>query len=130
MISIQTDCILFDLNYSGLSASEERALHIKKDVSMENIPPVDDTTPKFCDIYINDVTCKGCERAMYFNGIPEMPITNINIKNATITAEIGLSINHSQHININNVSLSLPEGEPEYTTYNVSGLVINGDSIK
>lgn len=130
MISIQTDCILFDLNYSGLSASEERALHIKKDVSMENIPPVDDTTPRFCDIYINDVTCKNCERAMYFNGIPEMPITNINIKNATITAEIGLSINHSQHININNVQLQLPEGEPEYTTYNVSDLVINGDSIK
>ncbi|MCR5394771.1 MAG: glycoside hydrolase family 28 protein [Bacteroidales bacterium] len=130
MIGIETDCILFDLNYSGLSASEERALHIKKDVSMENIPPVDETTPQFKDIYINDVTCKGCERAMYFNGIPEMPITNINIKNATITAEIGLSVNHSEDITIDNVQLTLPEGEPEWSTYNVKNLVVNGDTIK
>ena len=130
MIGIETDCILFDLNYSGLSASEERALHIKKDVSMENIPPVDETTPQFKDIYINDVTCKGCERAMYFNGIPEMPITNINIKNATITAEIGLSVNHSEDITIDNVQLTLPEGEPEWSTFNVKNLVVNGDTIK
>ena len=130
MIGIETDCILFDLNYSGLSASEERALHIKKDVSMENVPPVDETTPQFKDIYINDVTCKGCERAMYFNGIPEMPITNINIKNATITAEIGLSVNHSEDITIDNVQLTLPEGEPEWSTFNVKNLVVNGDTIK
>ena len=130
MIGIETDCILFDLNYSGLSASEERALHIKKDVSMENVPPVDETTPQFKYIYINDVTCKGCERAMYFNGIPEMPITNINIKNATITAEIGLSVNHSEDITIDNVQLTLPEGEPEWSTFNVKNLVVNGDTIK
>jgi polygalacturonase len=130
MIGIETDCILFDLNYSGLSASEERALHIKKDVSMENVPPVDETTPQFKDIYINDVTCKGCERAMYFNGIPEMPITNINIKNATITAEMGLSVNHSEDITIDNVQLTLPEGEPEWSTFNVKNLVVNGDTIK
>ena len=130
MIGIETDCILFDLNYSGLSASEERALHIKKDVSMENIPPVDETTPQFKDIYINDVTCKGCERAMYFNGIPEMPITNINIKNATITAEIGLSVNHSEDITIDNVQLTLPEGEPAVSSFNVKNLVLNGDTIK
>jgi polygalacturonase len=130
MIGIETDCILFDLNYSGLSASEERAMHIKKDVSMENVPPVDETTPQFKDIYINDVTCKGCERAMYFNGIPEMPITNINIKNATITAEIGLSVNHSEDITIDNVQLTLPDGEPEWSTFNVKNLVVNGDTIK
>jgi polygalacturonase len=129
MIAIETDCILFDLNYSGLSASEERALHIKKDISMDNIPPVDETTPQFRDIYISNVTCKGCERAMYFNGLPEMPITNINIKNATITADIGLVVNHSEKINIDNVQLTLPEGELDYTTFNVKDLVVNGDSI-
>ena len=126
MVSIMTDCILFDLNYSGLSASEERALHIKKDISLENVPPVDETTPEFRDIYINDVTCKGCERAMYFNGLPEMPITNINIKNATIMGEIGLVVNHSRNITIDNVQLTLPEGETEYSTYNVKDLMING----
>ena len=130
MIGIETDCILFDLNYSGLSASEERALHIKKDISLDNVPPVDETTPQFKDIFISNVTCKGCERAMYFNGLPEMPITNINIKNATITSDIGLVVNHSEKINIDNVQLTLPEGEPDYTTFNIKDLVVNGDTIR
>lgn len=130
MISITTDCVLFDLNYSGLSASEERALHIKKEFSMENIPAVDETTPQFKDIFISNITCKGCERAMYFNGLPEMPITNINIKDAIIAAKIGLSVSHSKDIHIDNVQLTLPEGEPEYTANYVSDLYVNGKKVQ
>ena len=130
MIGIQTDCILFDLNYSGLSASEERALNIKKDISMENVPEVDETTPQFKDIYISYVACKGCERAMYFNGLPEMPITNINIDHAVITGEYGLSVNHSQHIRVSDLELSLPDGEPEYTTFNVGDFQFNGKKVQ
>jgi hypothetical protein len=59
-----------------------------------------------------------------------MPITNINIKNATITAEIGLSVNHSEDITIDNVQLTLPEGEPAVSSFNVKNLVLNGDTIK
>lgn len=130
MIGIQTDCVLFDLNYSGLSATEERALNIKKDFSMEEIPSVDDTTPQFKDIYISNITCKGCERAMYFNGLPEMPITNINIKDASITADIGLMVSHSKDIHVDNVQLTLPEGEPKYTFNYVKDMYVDGQKVQ
>ncbi|MDO4497339.1 MAG: glycoside hydrolase family 28 protein [Bacteroidales bacterium] len=130
MIDIPTDCILFDLHYSGMSASEEKALGMKKEVSAEDIPEVTEETPQFKDIYIKDIVCRGANRAMYFNGIPEMPISNINIKNCNITAESGLKLQHSTDINIKGLTLSLPKGENEITTYNVHNLVVNGDSIQ
>ncbi|MBP5213767.1 MAG: glycoside hydrolase family 28 protein [Bacteroidales bacterium] len=130
MIDIPTDCILFDLHYSGMSASEEKALGLKKDSGLDNIPAVDETTPQFKDIYISDVVCQGCDRAMYFNGIPEMPITNINISNARIKANSGLSINHSLDITINDLQLSLPEGEQPIVTYNVRNLTVNGKAVE
>jgi hypothetical protein len=91
---------------------------------------VDETTPQFKDIYISDVVCQGCDRAMYFNGIPEMPITNINISNARIKANSGLSINHSLDITINDLQLSLPEGEQPIVTYNVRNLTVNGKAVE
>lgn len=129
MINIPTDCILFDLHYSGMSASEEKALGLNKNASMENIPEVTEETPQFKDIYISNIVCKGADRAMYFNGIPEMPISNINIKHARITAQSGLTIKHSTDINIEDVELTLPEGEEQLTTFNVHNLVVNGQTI-
>lgn len=124
MIDIPTECILFDMHYSGLSASEEKALGMSKNVSATDLPAVDETTPVFRDIYISDVVCQGAERAMYFNGIPEMPISNINITRASITASRGIEINHSVGINISDLSLNLPEGVEELQTYNVKDLNI------
>lgn len=126
MIDIPTECILFDMHYSGLSASEEKALGMNKNVSATDLPAVDETTPVFRDIYISDIVCQGAERAMYFNGIPEMPITNINISNAHITAQSGITINHSQGITISDVSIALPEGTEMLTTNNVKDVTING----
>lgn len=126
MIDIPTDCILFDLHYSGMSASEEKALGLTKNVSASDLPAVDETTPQFKDIYINDIVCQGAERAMYFNGIPEMPITNININNARITANRGIELRHSQGITISDVAITLPEGTEMLDTYNVQDLTING----
>lgn len=130
MIDIPTDCILFDLHYSGMSASEEKALGLKKDVSAQDIPAVTEETPQFKDIYIEDIVCRGANRAMYFNGIPEMPITNINIKNCHIAADNGLKLQHSSDINIDNLVLSLPEDRQAITTYNVKNLTINGEAIE
>ena len=41
--------------------------------------PVDETTPSFRDIHISNVVCAGAARAMYFNGLPEMPVKGIDI---------------------------------------------------
>ncbi len=139
MIDIPTDCILFDLHYTGLSAAD--ALKLKQEMAAKGIvperdvQPVSDETPQFKDIYISRVTCQGANRAFYFNGLPEMPVTNINITDTQVTADFGIEINESRDIKISNVDLYLPEGrEPFVSEYaeNVSivDLRVNGEGVK
>jgi len=120
MINIPTDCILFDLHYTGLSASD--AMKLKQEMAAKGIvperdmQPVSEETPQFKDIYIQNVTCQGALRAFYFNGLPEMPVTNINIKDTRVTAQYGIEINESKDITIDNVQLFLPQGIPPFTS--------------
>ena len=138
MINIPTDCILFDLHYTGLSASD--AMKLKQEMAAKGIvperdmQPVSEETPQFKDIYIKDVTCQGALRAFYFNGLPEMPVTNINISDTQVTAQYGIEINESKDINIDNVMLYLPEGtEPFMSEYaenvSISRLYVNDEPV-
>ena len=136
MINIPTDCILFDLHYTGLSAAD--ALKQKQEMAAKGIvperdmQPVSEETPQFKDIYINNVICQGAMRAFYFNGLPEMPVTNINISNTQVTADYGIEINESKDITIDHVQLFLPQGREPFTSeyvenVKVSDLRVNGE---
>lgn len=116
MKDILADAILFDLFYGGKSAVEAAA---EKDETI-NVPavPVDETTPAFRDIYINNVCCNGASRAMLFNGLPEMPVTNINVSDCTITADEGITLRNSQDITFKNVKC-YPEKGDAITTLRV-----------
>lgn len=116
MKDILADAILFDLFYGGKSAVEAAA---EKDETI-NVPavPVDETTPEFRDIYINNVCCNGASRAMLFNGLPEMPVTNINVSDCTITADEGITLRNSQDITFKNVKC-YPEKGDAITTLRV-----------
>lgn len=116
MKDILADAILFDLFYGGKSAVEAAA---EKDETV-NVPavPVDETTPEFRDIYISNVCCNGASRAMLFNGLPEMPVTNINISDCTITADEGITLRNSQDITFKNVKC-YPEKGDAITTLRV-----------
>lgn len=138
MINIPTDCILFDLHYTGLSASD--ALKRKMELAAQgltperDLQPVTEETPQFKDIYINDVTCEGANRAFYFNGLPEMPVTNINITNTQVTSKYGIEINESRQIKIENVKLYLPEGTSPLSTefaeeISISNLQVNDKEV-
>lgn len=122
MKDIVADGILFDLFYGGKSAVEAAG----DDAKTFGTPavPVDETTPEFRDIYIQDVYCNGAGRAMLFNGLPEMPVSNINITNCTITADIGIDIRNSQDIKLENVKCYPKEGEP-VKTYKVKNFSNN-----
>lgn len=116
MKDILADAILFDLFYGGKSAVEAAA---EKDETV-NVPavPVDETTPEFRDIYISNVCCNGASRAMLFNGLPEMPMTNINVSDCTITADEGITLRNSQDITFKNVKC-YPEKGDAITTLRV-----------
>ena len=119
MKDILADAILFDLFYGGKSAVEAAA---EKDETV-NVPavPVDETTPEFRDIYISNVCCNGASRAMLFNGLPEMPVTNINVSDCTITADEGITLRNSQDITFKNVKC-YPEKGDAITTLRVKNI--------
>ena len=112
MIDIPTDCLLFDLHYSGMSASEAMAAGADGATVDVQVPPVTEETPQFRDIYISNITCRGAYRAMYFNGIPEMPITNVHVTGARIASTYGIQLNYADSVTLSDVRLQVAQGEP------------------
>ena len=117
MFDIVTDSFLFDLYYGGKSASE--ALEDGDQVSVENkIPVVTVETPVFKNIYISNIVSRNARRAMFFNGLPEMNIANINVENTIITSQLGAVICESDGIRFKNIHI-IPETGAALTLKNV-----------
>ena len=112
MVKISAEPLLFDLFYGG-------ALSSLQDV------PVTEETPQFKDIYINHVVCNGAARAMFFNGLPEMPVSNVNISNVTITADRGAIISESDGVKLTDVRIIAANGE-NLILRNTKNTEING----
>ena len=104
MFDIVTDSFLFDLYYIGKSSSETLE---DGDVTptVESIPPVTKETPSFRNIYISNIVSRNARRAMFFNGLPEMNISNINVENTIITSRFGAVICESDGIKFKNVQI-------------------------
>lgn len=100
MINIPEEPLLFDLFYGK-----------KGKATAGELPPVTEETPIFRNIHINNVVCRGAGRAMYFNGLPEMKISNVNIENTTILgAKSGIVINRADGVNIKNCCIEPLKG--------------------
>lgn len=110
MIDIPHEALLFDLFYGGKGAGEETEEELIARMKTA-IPPVTEETPAFHDIYISGITANGVGRAMFFNGLPEMPIRNIDIKDVQITnAKAGIVISQAENVTIDNANVET-EGE-------------------
>ncbi len=103
MTDIQADAIIFNLYYGGQSVIE--MLDSGKKVNNVKPMPVDETTPQFRNIHIENVTCQNAGRAMFFNGLPEMPIENIDLKNIMITAKQDADFFNCKNISKKNVTI-------------------------
>ena len=76
----------------------------------DTVPSVDETTPIFKDITIKNITCRNANKAMFFNGIPEMNIQNIRIEDSVITSVYGAVLCETENVIFNNVHLNIREG--------------------
>ena len=120
MTDIITEPVLFDLHYTGVSAVEAAA----KGVKAENEAfEVNEGTPEFRDITISNIRCNGAGRAMYFNGLPEMPVKNVTITSCTITSRKGIEIHWAENVNIRGIDVTSSEGESVITD-NVTNVTI------
>lgn len=123
MFDIATDSFLFDLYYGGKSASESLEDGDETPIDTK-VPPVDETTPAFRNIYVKNLTSRNARRAMFFNGIPEMKIKNINVENVTISATYGAEIVESEEIVLKNIKI-IPQKGPAIDFRNVNKVEVS-----
>ena len=117
MFDIATDSFLFDLYYGGKSATESLEDGDDTQTSTQR-PIVTAETPSFRNIYVKNIVSRNTRRAMFFNGLPEMNITNINLENAIITSEYGAFISESDGIKFKNIQI-YPQTGAALTLQNV-----------
>lgn len=122
MKDIKADAILFDLYYNGTSALDS----FDNAAATFALPeaPVDETTPRFADITIKGVTCYGAGRAIYVNGLPEMPVSNIDISDVNISSNVGMVIRRAENVSLRGVKAYPREGEP-LTTVDVRNMTVD-----
>ena len=106
MENLPGDAINFDLYYGGKSALDTGSGN-----EGSSVPPVTDETPQFKDIHIQNVICRGARNAIVLQGLPEMPLEDITLKNVSITSELGVSITDAENIRFDNVSVEQRAGE-------------------
>jgi hypothetical protein len=124
MFDIVTESFLFDLYYGGKSASESLEDGDVTPVD-EAIPDVTEETPEFRNIYVSNLVSHNARRALFFNGLPEMNISNIHLENAFITAEYGAELSESKDIILKNITV-IPEKGPALLLNNVKNLTVTG----
>ncbi len=126
MNDIATEALLFDLFYGGKSAVEAREDGDNSEVNTD-LPamPVDETTPQFRNIFVTGVVCRGANRAMLFNGLPEKNVSNIVVENSSIEASTGAQINESTGVVLRNVKIT-PRTGPALMVNNVKELTVEG----
>jgi len=103
MYNIIEDAIIFDMYYGGKSVTDEMD-GIEQGSGKTLLVP-DETTPVFRNITIENIICRGASRALYFNGLPEMPIKNITLRNINISADKEGQFNYCEDVKKENVNI-------------------------
>jgi polygalacturonase len=124
MSDIVTDSFLFDLYYGNKSASE--SLEDGDDFPQATImKPVTEETPVFRNIFVQNLVSHNVRRAMFFNGLPEMNISNIHLEDVHITALYGAELSETDGVQFKNVHIKALTGET-CILRNVKNLTVDG----
>jgi polygalacturonase len=122
MIDIREEAILFDMHYQDdLSLDKDGRVARAPDAG---IPDVNDTTPRFRNIAIRDVICRGAERAVLLAGLPEMAVERIRLENVSITARTGMVCMDARDIQLRQVEIINQDG-PALHVYQTRGLDVD-----
>jgi hypothetical protein len=121
MTDIPTEAISFNMYYGGqapLDAKGDVTARERKEV------PVGEATPQFRNIYIEDVICRGARTAVLLQGLPEMPIRGIHLRNVSITSETGMIWMDAENIAFENGEIANSKG-PVLSMVDTRNAVLN-----
>lgn len=107
MTDIPTEAIGFNMYYGGQAPLDEKG---DLGASRPKEVPVTEATPQFRDIYIENVICRRAQTAVLLQGLPEMPIRGIHLKNVSISAETGMVWMDAENIICENVEIANSKG--------------------
>jgi DNA sulfur modification protein DndE len=109
MTDIPTDAIGFNMYYGGESPVRDADQKVK--APSRAAAPVDEGTPRFQDIVLERILCRGAGRAALIEGLPEMPIRNVVLDDVRISAETGLETVDAEAITLRHVAI-VPRAGP------------------
>ncbi|HWR99919.1 MAG TPA: glycoside hydrolase family 28 protein [Prolixibacteraceae bacterium] len=125
MINIPGEALLFDLFYGGKAPLETDS---ETDKLPAGLPKADETTPLFRQIDIRNIHCKGAGKAFLFNGLPEMNIRDIFMKDIFITSTKGGEIFESDGVKMVNVLITSKIGQP-IVVGRSKNILLNGKAL-
>ena len=88
-------------------------------------PQVSEETPAFKNIVIENVKGANIKRAIYFNGLPEMKIQNVTLRNIQMSATEGALFRQTNGLVIDNVHIQAQKGEAFSLAPTVENVKIN-----
>ncbi len=107
MKDIPTFAISFNLYYGGVSASEMlEAGGIEQDVDVQ---PVTEETPQFKNIDISEIIVDGADQAILLQGLPEMNLENVKLRNMLLSANKGITMVDAKGVEMHNIKLETKE---------------------
>ena len=124
MVNIPNEGLLFDLFYGGKGAGEETEEELAARMNAA-APEVSEETPAFRNIVIEDVKGSSIKRAIYFNGLPEMKIQNVTLRNIVMNSTQGALFRQTNGLTIENVLIYPTEGEAFTLAPSVENVKIN-----
>lgn len=102
MVDIVHEAIYFDMYYWVKPPKENEVVVI---------PKVTEATPVFRNIYMENIVCNGAQKGVFVRGIPEMPVSNIHMKNLVLNTDIGVEIKDAKGIYLKNCDFRTKSGK-------------------
>jgi len=118
MSNIGTDAISFNMFYDSAAPKPEDDSYIAPRIE------VNESTPQFKNILLKNVLCQGANRAIWLQGLPEMPIQGIRFEQIHITAKHGMVSINANQIKLKGVKIET-ETSPTFTLYNNDNVVLD-----
>jgi DNA sulfur modification protein DndE len=121
MTDIPTDAIGFNMYYGGEAPADVAATKATSRPAM----PVNEGTPQFRDIVLARILCRGADRAVMLEGLPEMPIRGIILDDVRISARRGLATVDADTITLRRVEITARTG-PALTVRDSKNITVEG----
>jgi len=90
------------------------------------IRPVSQTTPRFEQFHLDSIYCVGAGQAILIEGLPEMPVRDISIRNVVISADAGFFSRFATGLTLQSAKILPKQGEIFRLAQSTQFLIENG----